>query len=66
MVVNPLQQVKALGQSVWLDYIQRDILENGEVARMIEKDGLAGMTSNPTGIKVRQRSLSLQQRRLCR
>jgi len=48
MTINPLQRIKALGQSVWLDYIQRDILENGEVARMIEKDGLAGMTSNPT------------------
>jgi len=48
MTVNPLQQLKALGQSVWLDYIQRDILNNGEVASMIEKDGLAGMTSNPT------------------
>jgi transaldolase len=48
MTVNPLQQLKALGQSVWLDYIQRDILRNGEVASMIEKDGLAGMTSNPT------------------
>lgn len=48
MIVNPLQKIKALGQSVWLDYIQRDILENGEVARMIEKDGLAGMTSNPS------------------
>jgi len=48
MAVNPLQKIRALGQSVWLDYIQRDILENGEVARMIEQDGLAGMTSNPT------------------
>ncbi len=48
MTVNPLQKIKALGQSVWLDYIQRNILENGEVTRMIEKDGLAGMTSNPS------------------
>lgn len=48
MAVNPLQEIKALGQSVWLDYIQRDILENGDVASMIAKDGLAGMTSNPT------------------
>jgi transaldolase len=47
-MTNPLQEIKILGQSVWLDYIQRDILENGEVARMIEKDGLAGMTSNPS------------------
>lgn len=47
MTVNPLLQIKALGQSVWLDYIQRNMLENGEVARMIEEDGLAGITSNP-------------------
>ncbi len=46
-MTNPLQEIKVLGQSVWLDYIQRNILENGEVARMIETDGLAGMTSNP-------------------
>lgn len=48
MTINPLLQIKALGQSVWLDYIQRDILNNGEVARMIKEDGLEGMTSNPT------------------
>lgn len=47
-MTNPLQEIKTLGQSVWLDYIQRNILENGEIVRMIEKDGLAGMTSNPT------------------
>ncbi|SES86882.1 transaldolase [Nitrosomonas marina] len=44
---NPLQKLKTLEQSVWLDYIQRGILDNGEVARMIEDDGLAGITSNP-------------------
>ena len=47
-MTNPLQEIKALGQSVWLDYIQRGILVNGEITRMIAKDGLAGMTSNPT------------------
>lgn len=47
MNINPLQKIKALGQSIWLDYIQRNILENGELVRMIEEDGLAGMTSNP-------------------
>ncbi|SEN73628.1 transaldolase [Nitrosomonas marina] len=44
---SPLQKLKTLGQSVWLDYIQRGILDNGEVARMIISDGLAGITSNP-------------------
>jgi len=47
MAVNPLLKIRMLGQSIWLDYIQRNILENGEVARMIKEDGLTGMTSNP-------------------
>lgn len=46
-MTNPLQQIKKLGQSVWLDYIRRNILDSGEVTRMIAADGLAGMTSNP-------------------
>jgi transaldolase len=36
------------GQSVWLDFITRDLVRGGELARMIEQDGLRGMTSNPT------------------
>jgi len=44
---NPLKRLYGLGQSVWLDYIRRDILENGELQRMIETDGIRGMTSNP-------------------
>ena len=47
MTTNPLQKLKTLGQSVWLDYIQRSILENGMVKKMIAIDGLAGITSNP-------------------
>ena len=47
MKANPLLGIKALNQSIWLDYIQRDILKNGEVAKMIKEDGLTGMTSNP-------------------
>lgn len=45
--VNPLLGLKALGQSIWLDYISRDILEDGTLARMIEQDGVSGVTSNP-------------------
>ena len=45
--VNPLKQLQALGQSIWLDYIRRDLLTGGELKRLIEKDGLCGMTSNP-------------------
>jgi transaldolase len=44
---NPLLRLRELGQSVWLDYIRRDLFE-GELDRLIEEDGLAGMTSNPT------------------
>jgi len=46
-MTNPLLQLKALGQSIWLDYIQRGLLDSGELARLIEQDGLAGVTSNP-------------------
>ena len=38
----------AQGQSVWLDYITRDLVRKGELRTMIEEDGLRGMTSNPT------------------
>lgn len=44
---NPLLRLRELGQSVWLDYIRRDLFE-GELDRLIEEDGLAGITSNPT------------------
>src|SRR5229473_5406344 len=45
--VNSLKQLQALGQSIWLDYIRRDLLTGGELKRLIEEDGLGGMTSNP-------------------
>ena len=45
---NPLKQLDALGQSVWLDYIRRDLLASGGLRRLIEEDGLRGMTSNPS------------------
>lgn len=44
---NPLTQLQALGQSIWLDYIRRDLLKGGELQRLITDDGLRGMTSNP-------------------
>ncbi len=46
--MNPLMQLHSLGQSVWLDYIQRDLLRSGALARMIRDDGVRGITSNPT------------------
>src|SRR5258706_5322801 len=45
--INPLKQLEALGQSVWLDYIRRDLMTSGELKRLIDEDGLRGMTSNP-------------------
>jgi len=45
--MNPLQRLQEYGQSVWLDYIRRDLMENGELRRLIADDGLRGMTSNP-------------------
>ncbi len=48
MSVNPLKKLAELGQSIWLDYIRRDLYQGPELKRMIEEDGLAGMTSNPS------------------
>ncbi|MBT8135410.1 MAG: transaldolase [Gammaproteobacteria bacterium] len=48
MSENPLLELKALGQSIWLDYIERDLLGGGGLARLIEDDGIAGVTSNPS------------------
>ena len=44
---NPLKQLETLGQSIWLDYIRRDLIADGGLRRLIEEDGLRGMTSNP-------------------
>jgi transaldolase len=45
---NSLRQLQDLGQSVWLDYIRRHLLGSNEFRRMLDEDGLRGMTSNPT------------------
>jgi transaldolase len=45
---KPLVALAAQGQSVWLDFITRDLVRKGELQRLIEQDGLRGMTSNPT------------------
>ncbi|HEV2149861.1 MAG TPA: transaldolase [Longimicrobiaceae bacterium] len=45
---NPLHELQRLGQSVWLDYIRRGILDNGELERMIRDYDLRGVTSNPS------------------
>jgi len=48
MTRNPLKALEEYGQSVWLDYIRRDLLKSGGLAKLIDEDGLKGMTSNPT------------------
>jgi transaldolase/glucose-6-phosphate isomerase len=44
---NPLQGLLSYGQSMWLDYIRRDLFTTGKLKALIEDDGLRGMTSNP-------------------
>jgi transaldolase / glucose-6-phosphate isomerase len=46
--MNPLVELTSYGQSVWLDNISRSIIKNNELKRLIEEDGLKGVTSNPT------------------
>jgi transaldolase len=46
--MNPLKELLAQGQSVWLDYIRRDLIHTGELKRLVEEDGIRGVTSNPT------------------
>jgi len=44
---NHLRDLMNYGQSIWLDYIRRDLFTSGELERLLEEDGLRGMTSNP-------------------
>jgi transaldolase / glucose-6-phosphate isomerase len=45
--INPLKELLNYGQSMWLDYIRRDLFTTGQLKKMIAEDGLRGMTSNP-------------------
>jgi transaldolase len=45
---NPLKSLNAAGQAIWLDFIDRPMLRNGDLERRIRDDALTGMTSNPT------------------
>jgi transaldolase len=47
MKENPLVKLSAFGQSIWLDYIRRKMIESGELQKLIDEDGLRGVTSNP-------------------
>ena len=48
MTDNPLKALTAAGQAIWLDYLHQDILNTGELKRLIADDGLTGLTSNPS------------------
>jgi transaldolase len=48
MPESRLHQLSKLGQSVWIDFLSRDLLHQGELARMMEEDAVCGVTSNPT------------------
>src|SRR5438045_8835887 len=48
MAESRLQQLSARGQSVWIDYLSRDLPGTGERKRMMEEDAVVGVTSNPT------------------
>ncbi|MGB6326002.1 MAG: bifunctional transaldolase/phosoglucose isomerase, partial [Methylocella sp.] len=46
--MNKLKQLEVCGQSPWLDYLKRSLIESGELRTLIERDGLKGVTSNPS------------------
>jgi len=45
---NPLLKLESFGQSIWLDFISRGMLDSGELLRLINEDGVSGVTSNPS------------------
>jgi transaldolase / glucose-6-phosphate isomerase len=47
-MANPLRMLNEFGQSVWLDFVSRDLLKSGGLAKLIAEDGLRGVTSNPS------------------
>jgi transaldolase len=47
-MTNQLREIEALGQAVWIDNINRELLDDGVLRRLVEEDGISGVTSNPT------------------
>jgi transaldolase len=45
---NPLRRLRALGQSIWCDYVRRGMIASGELARLMAEDAVTGLTSNPS------------------
>src|SRR5471032_1750906 len=46
--MNSMKHLEACGQSPWLDFLKRSLIEKGELRTMIERDGIKGVTSNPS------------------
>src|SRR4028118_280716 len=51
MATNQLHAIEELGQAVWLDNISRELIEDGELKRLVEEDRGSGVTSNPTSFE---------------
>src|SRR3972149_5945845 len=47
-MANPLLEIQSYGQSIWYDYIRRGLIISGELQKLIDEDGLRGVTSNPS------------------
>ncbi len=47
-MTNPLQDLATAGQSIWLDYMHRKLMDDGELKRLVEEDAVTGVTSNPS------------------
>src|SRR5690349_5845468 len=45
---SPVRELHDLGQAIWLDYIRRSLITSGDLKRLVDEDGLSGVTSNPT------------------
>src|ERR1700760_2897522 len=46
--MNPLHALEAAGQAVWLDFVDRKFMNEGGLKKLVEEDGLTGVTSNPS------------------
>jgi transaldolase len=47
MATNNVKQIHDFGQSIWLDFIDREIMASGKLQKLIDEDGVRGVTSNP-------------------
>jgi len=60
---NPLLELEAFGQSIWMDFIRRGVISSGELQKLIEEDGVSGVTSNPSFLKKRSPKVRITMRR---